>query len=288
MANKSAQEKLAAAGYTMAEAKEYILAYAANPHLIAEKSALVGLNVTDLAQIVNLPGNEVADYFATSGMDVNQVNGQKANISLISDLSSGDIYLYDPQTAQGKKVFSFDREITDIAAAYNGDIYATSFSALYRYDFATQKVEKVSGLTYGANSLTVYGSKFITAESTGSLVSILDSNGKLEAAYNLPGGSAGGDVIVEGNYLYRTTSQGIMRTDMNTGATNVEVGEVGAKYHGLVQATWGWIVGYANDGEVKAYNPVTQDVMNLPNLTLAGVSPSGATEALQMHVDAWA
>ena len=288
MTEKTAQEKLAAMGYSMQEAKEYILWYAANPHLIAEKSAQVGLNIADLAQVVNLSTNDVADYFATASLDVNEINAQKTNLSLVSDLSSGDVYLYDPITAKGQKAFSFDTQITDIATAYNGDIYATSFNALYRYDFGNKTVEKVSSVEYGTNSLTVYGSKFITASNIDSVVRFLDANGHQEAAYQLPGGSAGGDVIVEGNYLYRTTGQGIVRTDMTTGDTNVEVGEVGAKYHGLAEATWGWIVGYANDGEVKAYNPTTKDVMNLPALSLTGVSPSGATEALQMHADAWA
>ena len=283
----TAQTKLAAMGYSMQEAKEYLLAHVANPHLIAEKSAQIGLNIADLAQIVNLSTNEVADYFAISGLDVNEVNAQKTNLSLISDLASGDVYLYDPIAAKGQKAFSFGTQITDIATAYNGDIYATSFNALYRYDFDSKTVTKVTSVSYGTNSLTLYGSQFITASNADSVVRFLDANGQQEAAYQLPGGPAGGDLVVEGNYLYRTTAQGIVRTDMQTGVTNLEAGEVGTKYHGLAEATWGWIVGYADDRDVKAYNPATQDVMNLPKLSLAGVTPSGATEALQMHAQAW-
>ena len=288
MTTLTTEQKIAAAGYTMQEAREFITAVVDRPSLIAQKAAEAGLNLADLAHIVNVGVGEVVNYFATAGVDVNAVNGQKTNLSLVSDLQSGDVYLYDPINAIGRKAFSFGTQITDIATAFNGDVYATTFSGLYRYDFATKKVEFVASLPMGANSLDIHGTSLIEASSNDNVVRFLDEGGHQYAAYSLPGGAAGGDVLVQGNQLYRTTGDGIMRTDMRTGVTTREVGEVGAKYHGLAEATWGWIVGYANDGEVKAYNPVTHDVMNLPKLTLSGVSPSGATEALQMQVDAWA
>ena len=286
--SRSTEQKLADAGYSMQEARDYVLGHVNNGKLIADKGGSIGLTSVDLGHIAGVSTDQVVNFMAQSGVDVNTLNQQKTNLSLVSDLSTGNVYLYDPIGAIGRKVISFGTQITDIASAYNGDVYATSFNAIYRYSFETQKVELVSSASYGTNSLTMYGTSMITASNNDNVVRFLNSNGKEFAAYSLPGGAAGGDVLVRDNQLYRTTGEGIMRTDMLTGQTVKETGAVGAKYHGLSEATWGWIVGFANDDSVTAYNPTTRDVMNLPQLTLAGVTPSGATEALQMQVDAWA
>lgn len=174
MTTLTTEQKIAAAGYTMQEAREFITAVVDRPALIAQKAAEAGLNLADLAHIVNVGVGEVVNYFATAGVDVNAVNGQKTNLSLVSDLQSGDVYLYDPVNAIGRKAFSFGTQITDIATAFNGDVYATTFSGLYRYDFATKKVEFVASLPMGANSLDIHGTSLIEASSNDNVVRFLD------------------------------------------------------------------------------------------------------------------
>ena len=60
MTTLTTEQKIAAAGYTMQEAREFITAVVDRPALIAQKAAEAGLNLADLAHIVNVGVGEVA------------------------------------------------------------------------------------------------------------------------------------------------------------------------------------------------------------------------------------
>src|SRR5690606_22995734 len=136
-----------------------------------------------------------------------------------------------------------------------GDIYAISFNTLYKYDFTNKMASPVSQLDYGVNALEVVGDYLFIASNLDSNVEIRDLSGVLLAEYNLPGGVSAGDISIIDQSLFRTTANGIFETSLVTGETHMEIGSIGAKYHGLAKSQDNILAGFANDGEVKGYNP---------------------------------
>lgn len=284
----SALAKLSPHGISLEEAKSFIENNLSQPKVIYDAAISLQLTTTDLAEITELPEREVIDYFSKSAHDLISLNQQRTDIFLLSDLSTGIVFGYNPVTGVGKQVFSFNTSITDIATHHSGDVYGVSFDSLYRYEFATGLVTRIGDVAYGTNSLAIVGDTIYTASTSNSNVSIQDTMGKPLAEHSLPGGRAAGDISIIGDELFRTTYNGIFKTNINSGATVLEIGEIGSKYHGLSQSKDGLLVGFANDGEVKAYLPQTQEVFQYQNVTLIGLSNiSGAAEALTAHVQAW-
>ena len=286
----AAIDKLRPHGITLEEAHAFITQNVSQPGTIYDAALRINLNSADLAEIVGLPQKDVTDYFIDAGFDVLKLNQQRTDKFLLSELGSGDVFNYDPLSGTGAKVFSFGTSVTDIASHHSGNVYAVSFDTLYRYDLGTGTVARVADVSYGTNSLAIKGDTLYSASTSDSVVRVYDLNGNQLAAHELPGGRAAGDIAIIGDQLFRTTVNGIYRTDMNTGETRLEAGEIAAKYHGLAQSADGLLAGYANDGEVKGYNPVTQQVIdNLPDVKLTGLSDiSGATETLARQLEVWA
>lgn len=286
----AAIDKLQPHGITLEEARSFITQNISNPGTIYEASVRLKLNSADLAEITGLTEKDVTDYIIDTGHDILKLNQQRTDTFLLSELGSGDVFDYNPLTGAGKQVFSFGTSVTDIASHFSGNVFAVSFDGLYRYDLNTQTVNRIADVSTGTNSLAIKGNTLYTASTADSVVRVYDLNGHELAAHTLPGGRAAGDISIIGDQLFRTTTTGIYRTDMNTGATTLEAGEIAAKYHGLAQSADGLLAGFGNDGEVKGYNPATGQVIdNLPDVKLTGLSDiSGATEALTSQIAAWA
>lgn len=286
----AAIDKLQPHGITLEEARAFLTQNVSKPGTIYDAALRIKLNSADLAEITGLPEKDVTDYFIATGHDVLKLNQQRTDSFLLSELGSGDVFGYNPVTGAGKQVFSFGTSITDIASHHSGNVYGVSFDSLYRYDLGTGAVARVADVSGGTNSLAIQGDTLFSASTSDSVVRVYDLNGNQLAAHNLPGGPAAGDIAIIGNQLFRTTINGIYRTDMTTGETRLEAGEIAAKYHGLAQSADGLLVGYANDGDVKGYNPVTQQVLdNLPDVKLTGLGNiSGATETLAKQLEVWA
>lgn len=283
-------DKLQPHGITLEEARAFVTQHVSQPGTIYDAALRIKLNTADLAEIAGLPEKDVTNYFIDTGFDVLKLNQQRTDKFLLSELGSGDVFNYDPLTGTGAKVFSFGTSVTDLASHHSGDVYGVSFNSLYRYDLDTATVSRIADVSGGTNSLAIKGDTIYSASTSDSVVRVYDLNGNQLAAHTLPGGPAAGDIAIIGDQLFRTTINGIYRTDMITGETRLEAGEIAAKYHGLAQSADGLLVGYANDGDVKGYNPVTQQVLdNLPDVKLTGLGDiSGATETLAKQLEVWA
>ena len=283
-------DKLNAMGVTQQEAKDFIYNNLNHPQNIFSASQKGNLTTKDLGEILSLPETEIVDYFTHFGIDVNSLNNQRTDIFMISDLSSGKVWGFNAFNGINKELFSFNTTITDIATHHSGDVYGISFTDLYKYNFETQTVTHISKIGKEYNALEISGNKLYLASTDNSAVEIRSLDGNLISKHNLIGGSSAGDISIIGQSLFRTTISGIYETDLITGSTHMEVGSIGAKYHGLAKSKYDVLAGFAYDGEVKGYYPQTGFVYDgLSDVKIVGMnSVSGATQMLQMHLDKWA
>ena len=277
----------------MQEGYEYVQAMvaagAAAP--LAQRAAELNLNAKDLAEIGFYTKQEVLDYFAASGVNLNLLNAEKTSQSLVAD-ASGTVFLYDAAAGKGRPVFSFGTPILDLATDTNGDVYAVSAQGLLRFDFAHQQVQTVNVQTVGGVAQSFLGDTLVGAGADSKTVVTVARDGSPLHSYSVPDWdmTAHGDVLVLGNQLYATSARGMVRTDVVTGASEVFDTPLSVKINGLADGGDGWVFAYGASS-VQAFNALTGEVRDLPsfgvNSGLNYTIVEGATEARQMQVDLW-
>ena len=293
-------EKLAAAGYSMQEAYDFVhtLLAAGRSLEIAQRAAELGLSAKDLAEISYSTKQDVVSYFLASGVDLNLLNAEKTGLSLVADLD-GTIFLYDPNVGKGKPVFSFGARVWDIATDSNGDVYAQTDQGLLRYDFGQQRVEHIGTLHVGdlavtGTALAFVGESLVSAASPAAVVVTFDKSGQALQDYALPPvgdeGQPSFDMVVIGNQLFRSGRLGLMQTDIITGESTLVTDALGARVTGLADGGNGWLIAYGSS-TVAEFNIETHELRTLPpfggNTGLSFTAIEGASEARQMHVDLW-
>ena len=300
---KTTEQKLAAYGYTMQEATEYVYAMVNGGYgaALGQKVYELGLNAQDVANIASVSKHEVVDYFNYAGLDGHLLNSDITKFTLISDLS-GKVYLSNPESGQSKLVADFKKDIFDIATDQNGDIYASYGNNIYRYDFSTGSVDTVAvipGKQFVPDGMAFLGDMLVLTDDKD--IWLTTKTGTIAAHFNIPFANAdyagtSQDIVVIGDKLYRPAEDSISVTDINTGETTKFEGKYptsnGTKVYdyysteGLVNIGDGWVVSYDYRDYAAATNLQTGEVKMLPDVQGIDVL-QGASEARQMHVDLW-
>ena len=281
----SAVAKLASRGITVQQAKDYILANLNDPVSIFNAAKAVGLTTLMLGEIAGVPVATVKNYFDANRVDWAKLNPAKTGSVFLTDLSDGDVFLYNPSSQTGKKIYSFGREITDIAVDEGGNIFVTGFQQLWKYDITDQTLKTLSFHNANLNSLVVLDNSVVGASATSNLIYKFDSTSgatvSIEPSF---GGASAGDLAYVENTLFKaSTGSGIVSVQGQTGS-NVAA-SISSDFWGLVQTPEGNLQAYSNAGNVKNINLSTGAVSDLPQVKLVGLSTlSGAAEALDIHL----
>lgn len=281
----SAVAKLASRGITVQQAKDYILANLNDPVSIFNAAKAVGLTTLMLAEIAGVPVATVKNYFDANRVDWAKLNPAKSGSVFLTDLSDGDVFLYNPSTQTGKKIYSFGREITDIAVDEGGNIFVTGFQQLWKYDITDQTLKTLSFHNADLNSLAVSNNSVVGASASSNSIYKFDStSGAIASIEPSFGGASAGDLAYVGNTLFKaSTSSGIVSVQGQTGS--VVAASISSDFWGLVQTPDGNLQAYSNAGNVKNINLSTGAVSDLPQVKLVGLgSLSGAAEALDIHL----
>ena len=174
--------------------------------------------------------------------------------------------------------------------ASNGDIYATDFSGLHRYEWATGQLTKVLEVGTLANSLVNEDHYIGVATAFNSRVDIYELGSfnqvlSLSSASAQRAGVSQGDLAFVDGVLYRTSmSQGLVSVGPD-GETAVLASQLRSDYFGLTGTDDGQVLAFSGGGEVRSYSPASGTVTELPDIELMGLSTvSGAAEVLQMHL----
>lgn len=281
---------LAQRGISLDTARQFVLNNLDHPDTVYAAAQQLQLTTSAVAELVGVGHADVVGFLGAHGLDPAKLDAGGAATTdyvFLSDLNDGDIFLYNPVTAAGKKLFSFDKPITDIATAANGDIYATDFQSIYRYEFATGSLSKIGTHDGSINSLATYGGLLVGASYLNSKITVFDPvNGNEINSFTLPGGAAAGDIAFTGGALYRTTVyNGLYRTDVESGHSTQVAGSLAGDYFGLAVAPDGELVGFSGEGNVRVFNPADASVRSLADVDLVGLSVvSGAAEVQQNHL----
>ena len=281
----SAVAKLASKGITVQQAKDYILANLNDPFTIFNAAKAVGLTTLMLAEIAGVPVATVKNYFDANRVDWAKLNPAKTGSVFLTDLIDGDIFLYNPSSQTGKKIYSFGQEITDVAVDEGGNIFVTGFKQLWKYDITDQTL-KTFFHNANLNSLVVSEETVVGAAADSNLIYKFNStSGTTVSIEPSPiGGASAGDLAYVGNTLFKiSTGSGIVSVQGQTGS--VVAASIPSDFWGLVQTPEGNLQAYSNAGSVKNINILTGAVSDLPPVKLVGLSIlSGAAEALDIHL----
>ena len=303
------EQKIAAAGYNMREAQEYVLAMVAfgNAEGLAQKSLEVGLNAQDLARIVDVSKYEVIDYFNASGVDGNLLNADQTGFVFLLDLM-GNLYMSNPVSGHNKWLHRFDMPVTDIATYKNGDLYIQS-DELYRYDFSADKLEVMSPVQQPVRELAFDGD-YIVMAGPGSDALYFSSNfGANHTGYSVPllygaYADSGSALTFADGKIYRNEKRttehpninAITEYDAATGKAKVVLSSdkyMDLPYEEVIRVDDDWIIAYRLK-QTQAYNIHTGDTLDLPYpFKVNADNPQGDTyvfggsNVLQMHIDAW-
>lgn len=303
------EQKLAAHGYSMHDAEEYVLAMVlmGQAKTLADKVLGLGLNAQDLAHIVGASKSEVIDYFNASGVDGNLLNAERTGFVFLLDLES-NLYLSNPITGHNKWLTKFDRQVTDIATYKNGDIYVQS-DTLLRYDFSSGKLEEMSPVQKNAMELAFQGDTLVRAVPGTDVLSYSTNFGANEVYKEVPLQfdsyfNSGSALDFADGLIYRNEKRTLEHPNSNfiteynpaTGYSKVVMSSdrnMDFGFEEVINADNEWILGYRYM-EVQAYNRFTGETLELPypfKVDKANPMPDtyvlGGSYVLQMHLDAW-
>ena len=281
----SAFTQLAAVGVTLMQARAYIMARVNDPVAIYNAAKTVGLTTGMLAEIAGVSSSAVKSYFNINSVDWTKLNPAKTDYVFLTDLVDGGVFLYNSVTQVGKKIYSFGRQVTDIAVDESGNIYVTDFSQLIKYDITAKSLQTLAFHNADLNSLAVSNDIVVGASATNNLLYSFNSlNGQLISALPSFGGTAAGDLAVVGNTLYKaSTGQGIVSVQGQTGS--VIAGSVSSDFWGMAQSPSGNLLAFSNGGNVAEINISTGVVSGMPKVSLVGLNTiSGAAEAMDIHL----
>lgn len=284
---------LAQHGVTVEQAQAELAALVATPDLLFATLDHFKITTAMAAELAGVSEADARAYLGANGLDAAVLDAHgaaKTDWVFLSDLSDGDIFIYNAKTGEGREIYSFNQQITDIAVASNGDIYASDFTGLHRYEWATGQLSKVLTVSNQANSLVIednligvaYGlSSRVDVYELGSFNHVLSLN---SASAQRAGGSQGDLAFIDG-VLYRTAmTQGLVSVALD-GTTTPLTNQVRSDYYGLAGTPDGQVLAFAGDGEVRSYDPGTGTLTVLPDVNLVGLNTvSGAAEVLQMHL----
>lgn len=283
---------LAQHGVTVEQARAALAPLVATPDQFFAALDHYKLTTAMVAELAGVSEADARGYFAAHGLDAAKLDAHasvKTDYVFLSDLSDGDIFIYNPQTGEGQEIYSFGRTITDIAVAGNGDIYATDFNGLYRFEWATGQMSQVVELSNSINSLAIEGNYLALGSSTNNDVDVYDLMSLGHVATFEGSGAfwvSQGDLAFVDGALYRTAQPGgLVRIDLYTGQSQSAVPDMRPGYYGLAGSPDGEVLAFNDDGEVRSYSPQTGMVTELPDVQLVGLNTvSGAAEVLQMHL----
>ena len=284
---------LAQHGVTVEQAQAALASLVATPGQLYEALNHYKITTAMAAELAGVSEADARAYLAANGLDAATLDAHgaaKTDHVFLSDLADGDIFIYNPQTGEGREIYSFGRTITDIAVAANGDIYATDYQGLYRYEWATGQLSQVVQAGNLVNSLVIEDNFIGIASAFNSRVDIYELGSfdlvlTLSSASAQRAGASQGDLAFVDGVLYRTaTSQGLVSVGLD-GTTTVLASQLRSDYYGLTGTLDGQVLAFAGDGEVRSYAPATGTVSVLPDVELVGMNTvSGAAEVLQMHL----
>lgn len=287
------QEILASNNVSVEEARNFIFANVDKPQLIFNAAVSVGLNTDMLGEIVGVSGALVRDYFSSRGLDPQGLDalpppaGALSDYVFLTDLKDGDIFLYNPVEPSGRKIYSFDRTVTDIAVDETGNIYVSDFNTIYKYTLSSGTLQELARASGSLNALAVSGDTLYAASGdNGNLLAFNAETGALLAQTTLLGGGSAGDITFIGNDLFRTTLQyGLFKHDLVNNQTQQLTQTLDANYWGLTATADATLRAFRSDGTVTEIDPLSGQTSALPKVGLVGLNQlSGAAEALEAHV----
>ena len=284
---------LAQHGVTVAQAQAALAPLVATPEQLYAALNQYQLTTAMLAELAGVPESDARSYLAANGLDAAKLDAHgaaKTDYVFLSDLNDGDIFIYNTQTGEGREIYSFNQQITDIAVASNGDIYATDFNGLHRYEWATGQLTQVLEVGNLANSLVIEDNYIAVATAFNSRVDVYELGSfnsvlSLSSASAQRAGASQGDLAFVDGLLYRTSmAQGLVSVALN-GETTVLASQLRSDYFGLTGTEDGHVLAFTGGGEVRSYSVADGTVTELPDIELMGLSTvSGAAEVLQMHL----
>lgn len=287
---------LAQHGVTVEQARAELAKLVGTPDQLFATLDHFKITTAMAAELAGVSEADARAYLGANGLDAAVLDAHgsaKTDWVFLSDLSDGDIVVYNAQTGEGREIYSFDRPITDVAVASNGDIYAIDFDGLYRYEWATGQLSQVLEVENLANSLVIEGNYIAIATAFNSRVNVYELGSfndvlslNSDSAQNA--GASQGDLAFVDGVLYRTAdSKGLVSVGLD-GQTTVLASGLRYDYYGLAGTLDGQVLAFAGDGEVRSYDPGTGVVTELPDVNLVGLNTvSGAAEVLQMHLYAF-
>jgi len=295
----TAAKHLASMGVTMQQALDFIMQNLATPNLIYDIAKLAKINSSMLAEIVTpaVPGATrelVETFFNNAGLDGNSLrntNSPEYSITdhvFLTDLQSGSVSLYNPLTGINKPLYSFNRQITDIATDEQGNIYVSEFSKIHKFNIQDGSLATLTNYNGSHNSLAVRGDIVYSASSSNNLLlAFQKDSGALIASQSLSGGVSAGDIAFVGDDLYRASAfNGLLKHNLDNEAVTVVSKQINGDYWGLVSTPSGDLRAFSWQGQVKEVDTTTGEVTQLANVPLVGqMQVSGAAEALQIHLD---
>lgn len=280
---------------TEQEASDWIELNVSNPSLIYNTARQYGIDSSMLAEIVTswVPGvnaSLVEGFFNSQGLDGTALRASSSAISdyvFLTDLNDGDIFLYNPVEQSGKKIYSFNKTITDIAVDETGNIYVSDFNTIYKYTLSSGTLSPLVSDSGSFNSLAINGSTLYAASTNNDSLLAYDTvSGALISQTNIGGGGSAGDITFIGADLFRTTLEnGLLKHDLIKNQTLLLTQTLDAYYWGLAATPDATLRAFRSDGTVTEVDPENGQTISLPMVSLTGLNQlSGAAEALETHV----
>lgn len=298
----TAASHLATLGVTLQQARDFVVHNIGSPKVIFDVATTFKITSGMLAEIIagdipGITGAQIESFFTHSGLPGKSLNSYPANSSmaptdyvLLSDLSQGNIYLYNPLTAENKIIYSFNRQITDLAVDGDGNIYISEFSKILKFNISDGSLENLTNYNGTFNSLAVRGDTVFAASSGNNLLLGFDKDtGTLVSSQQLEGSFSAGDIAFIGNDIFRTSAfNGLLKHNLGSADSALISNETNFDYFGLVATPSGDLRAFSWQGHVKEIDLATGEVTSLPDVPLIGLNQlSGAAEALQIHLDAF-
>jgi outer membrane protein assembly factor BamB len=299
MSNTSSH--LASLGVTLQQAREFVLHNLGNPKLIFDVAMSNKISSSMLAEIVandvpGITGSLVEAFFSQAGLPGNSLREFAASDKsvtdyvFLSDLVQGNIYLYNPLTGDNKIIYSFNRQITDIAVDGDGNIYISEFSKILKFNIDDGTLVTLINQNGYYNSLAVKGDTVYAASSSNSMLLGFNSEtGVLVSSQQLEGGVSAGDIAFIGEEVFRTSAfNGLLKHSLGAADSTTVSNQTSIDHFGLVATPSGDLRAFSWQGHVREIDANTGEVKPLPNVPLIGMNQlSGAAEALQVHLDAF-